>query len=255
MNLYDAIFFRKSIRHFKMEPVEKRILEQILNFTKYLSKISLSHKAEFELLDSIAYKKLAGGAFMVKAPHYLVLSLDREEGSLVYCGYLMEHMALYLVTKGIASCFIEGSNSVVSPRAKAGCFRFAIAFGNTDKGLYKEKRTENRLDLKELCTFKEETDANIMTMLQAARLAPSAMNSQPWRFVVYNNRIHVFMKREKGMIKKYLEIRKVDMGMVLANLMIAAEEVWLDTKIVKREDIAERIFEKKEYLCTVKIDL
>ena len=60
------------------------------------------------------------------------------------------------------------------------------------------------------------------TILEAARLAPSSMNSQPWRFVVYDNRIHIFSKKHSAeQLKKWDE---VNFGIMFANLMVAAEE-------------------------------
>ena len=70
-----------------------------------------------------------------------------------------------------------------------------IAFGKS-KGAYTRKQSEaKRLPLEELCVFKEVPRQWMNQILEAARLAPSSLNSQPWRFVVYDNRIHIFSKK------------------------------------------------------------
>ena len=84
------------------------------------------------------------------------------------------------------------------------------------------------------------------TILEAARLAPSSMNSQPWRFVVYDNRIHIFSKKHSAeQLKKWDE---VNFGIMFANLMVAAEEAWLDVDLIRLEDISQKNFPNNQYV-------
>lgn len=252
MNLYEAVFLEKTIKSFRMEPLEQRLLNQILNFTNHLTMLSDTQQVRFEIADNIKNKAVVG-PFAVRAPYYLVLTIEKSMDCLINSGYLMQQSALYLVTKGIASCFMELHRTFLGEWEEKECFVFMLPFGKTDRVLYRDIQKASRMGLDELCVFKEEVDANVMTMLQAARLAPSAMNNQPWHFVVYNNRIHIFLTRERLITKKYDQIRRIDIGMVLANLLIAAEEMWLDTEVVKREGLAELNLKKNEYICTVLI--
>ena len=63
-------------------------------------------------------------------------------------------------------------------------FMITMAFGKS-KGSYTRKAVDaKRMDLKELCVYKEVPRQWMKQLLEAARLSPSSMNSQPWRFVL-----------------------------------------------------------------------
>ena len=57
------------------------------------------------------------------------------------------------------------------------------------------------------------------------RLAPSAVNKQPWRVVVCDNKAHFYEKRSKGYISAdNWDIQKIDMGIALCHFELEAKE-------------------------------
>ena len=83
-------------------------------------------------------------------------------------------------------------------------------------------------------------------LLDVARLAPSSMNSQPWRFLVYDNKIHIFCKKSSvGTSKRLTEI---NFGILYAHMMVAAEELWLDLDLIRLENISQKNFANSEYM-------
>ena len=121
-----------------------------------------------------------------------------------------------------------------------------LAFGKS-KGSHVRKQSEaKRLPMDELCIFKEVPRQWMRQLLDAARLAPSSLNSQPWRFVVYDNRIHIFSKKHKTeQLKKWDE---VNFGIMFANLMTAEEELWLDVDLIRLDNISQKTFPNTEYI-------
>jgi len=102
------------------------------------------------------------------------------------------------------------------------------------------------MDLKELCVYKEVPRQWMKQLLEAARLAPSSYNSQPWRFVVYDNRIHVFAKKHNlNHLGKYEEM---NFGVMFSHLMVVAEELWLDVDLIRLEDITHKNFQNNQYV-------
>lgn len=233
-----------------MEPIERKTLENILNFTQHLDMLDEEQQVQFEIIDRIDKKIEKQGAFMVEAPYYLVLSALPTDGYLVNAGFLMGQVMLYLMTKGLGSCFMqyqklplhhmEGFEPVV-----------VLAFGNTDKNIYGDRKKVKRLPLKDLCSFKAVVDDEIKEILNAARMAPSFMNNQPWRFVVYENRIHLFNRRSKILPSSMKKLDKVDVGISLANIYMAAEELWYTCHTGRLESVQEQEFKNNEYLLTV----
>lgn len=64
--------------------------------------------------------------------------------------------------------------------------------------------------------------------LEMVRLAPSAVNKQPWRAVVCENAVHFYLKRSKGFGTSTLDMQKIDMGIALCHFSLGAKEAGLD---------------------------
>lgn len=61
--------------------------------------------------------------------------------------------------------------------------------------------------------------------LEMVRLAPSAVNRQPWRVVISDNAAHFYLKRSKGFRQDArLDMQKIDMGIALGHFALTAEE-------------------------------
>ena len=123
-------------------------------------------------------------------------------------GILWEEIALFLCTRGLGTCFLGGIKPKLGNPHKGNLkFMITMAFGKA-RGSYTRKAVDaKRMDLKELCVYKEVPRQWMKQLLEAACLSPSSMNSQPWRFVVYDNRIHVFAKKHTvGHMGKYEEM-------------------------------------------------
>ena len=63
-------------------------------------------------------------------------------------------------------------------------------------------------------------------LLEAARLSPSSMNIQPWRFVVYDSKIHIYTKKHAAEDMSRYRLDELNFGIMFANMMTAAEE-WI----------------------------
>ena len=77
------------------------------------------------------------------------------------------------------------------------------------------------------------------------------MNSQPWRFVVYENRVHVFSKQtvaHRRLLGKYNEF---DFGIMLANIMIAAEQLWVDVDLIRLDNITHMDLPNNRYVISI----
>lgn len=62
-------------------------------------------------------------------------------------------------------------------------------------------------------------------VLEAVRLAPSAVNKQPWRVVVTDTAAHFYKKTSKGFVSQTNgDMQKIDMGIALAHFALAAAE-------------------------------
>lgn len=249
MNLYDGIFIRQSIRKFKREPIEQELLDNIMNFANHLEGLDSSCEVKYEIINMLQENEKQTRSSLFKAPYYFILYSKKSEKYLINAGYLLEHVCLYMTTKGLATCFIQNTGNEKHKEGYEPVLK--IAFGKSEKNIYRDEKKAKRLNLSETCVIKENIKEEVKVIIKAARMAPSSYNSQPWRMVVYANRIHLFCKKERFSIKRLKELHQIDMGIVMANLCIGAEEVWYTVEMVKLENILEQKFRKNEYVVTI----
>ncbi len=69
-------------------------------------------------------------------------------------------------------------------------------------------------------------NAGLLAMpLEMVRLAPSAVNKQPWRVVIKENAVHFYLKHTQGFVSEAVgDMQKIDMGIALCHFALAAEE-------------------------------
>lgn len=174
IDLYDAIFHRKSIRKYKMKPLSFDILEEIQNFVKKAKPLDDKIEIEYVYLAENSVRNL----LPVKAPHYLCLYSEKTGRYLMNAGYLMQQVDLYLSSKGIASCWLgraRPSKEVILSR-KGLEFIIMLAFGDSNENIHRQENSEfNRKPLEKIPSLKD-----IRELLEPVRLAPSSTNSQPW---------------------------------------------------------------------------
>lgn len=249
MNLYEAIFTRKSVRKYKMESLDEEFHSHLRFFIKHLQAINYEIGVDIQMVDNtedeIRFKRM----FQVKAPYYLIISSELIEGYLENAGYLMQQIILYLTAQNIGCCYQGKVKLDFALKSKLKYdYVLAVAFGRGKTEIYREPKRAKRLSEREIVVYKEEVNETIKKIVKAGRWAPSAFNSQPWRFVVYSNRIHIFCKKgifQKNVLSNY---KLLDIGVMLANLTQAAEELWFGVTLIKIENISEKSYKNNEYM-------
>lgn len=247
MTQYEAIFQRSSVRKFQMKPIEAKIMEQLNHYIQSVTALHPEASYRIAVVEADGETKTIKGRFQVEAPYYLVFSAKEHPFAAKNAGFIMEQIVLYLVTKGIATCYLGDFKM----QAKSENYRTMIvaAFGYPGSTLY-PIRSKRKL-LSELVRYKEETTQQIRRILEAARQAPSALNKQPWRFIVYANRVHVFMKESSVYLSRWKELQEISMGIVMAHMAFAAEEQWLNWRLQPLSDVADREMKGYRYVATL----
>lgn len=252
MNLYESIYVRKSVRHYKTEELSQKTIEELKNFIDHLEPLFPEIKIKIEILDNISKKERLKGLFVPNAPYYLAFYSEEKEKHDLNAGYILEQISLYLTSKGIGSCFL-GMTKTPKNIEEELHFVIGMAFGMPKGEVIRHDYEANRLTMDELCVFKEKPKAWVNEILEAARLAPSSLNSQPWRFVVYENRIHVFSKKPPSTGKSRGKFNEFNFGVMLANISIAAEEIWVDLDLIKLNNITHKTIPNNQYMISILI--
>lgn len=252
MTLYDAIFTRRSVRSYRMEAIDESILNSIPEFMDEIVPLFPQIDTSLKIIDRVTKKEKISGFANVNAPYYAALYSETKEKAQMNSGYLMEYLSLYLESKGIGTCFLGmASKKDVQEEEKGRKCMILLAFGIPKTPGTRKEYEADRLAMEELCAYKEQPKTWVCQILEAARLAPSAWNTQPWRFVVYQNRVHLFSRKpleKKGIFDRKQEL---NFGIILANVMVAAEQIWVDIDFIRLENITHMSMPDNQYVLSV----
>lgn len=248
MNTYEAIFVRRSVRKYRMEAIPGEVLDEISAYYMGIRSIFAGIETEISILENLTHSRRYG-PWGIKAPYYLAIYSEDKDRKMMNAGYIMEQMSLYLSVKGLGSCFF---GSAVVPRAlreKNGKqLVILLAFGKARGECFRERGEAKRLPLEKIYAGKEQPKQWMLQLMEAARMAPSSLNSQPWRFLVHDSRIHIFEVNAGGHGSRF---REFDFGVMFSHLMIAADEFWQDVDLIRLEDISQKNFRNSEYVLSV----
>ncbi|BCN30183.1 nitroreductase family protein [Anaeromicropila herbilytica] len=252
MNLYDAILVRKSVKNYHMDELEQTMLNNILNFANHLSMLTEDNKVQYKILHHSYTDNKLLSIFSVKAPYYFVIASDNDDLSLMNNAYLMEQISLYLTTKGIGS-YLIGKKKINKELVDGLNYDSGLimAFGKAKDNIYRDVRKLKHIDEKDICIYKCEPDMSLKSLMKIASYSTANRTMQPFRFVIYDNRIHLFSKKETFHARTYHEAKNIDIGIILAHLLVAAEELWFQTTIKKQENITNREMKNNEYVISL----
>lgn len=249
MNLYEAISVRRSVRSYTAEVVSEEKLDAIRRRFRELPNLFGDIETDITIVNGQLYPIGLSRLQAVKAPYYIVFYSEKAPRYQMNMGFLMEQTALFLCSEGFGTCFVGNTNVRKDLRTKGELELTGIlAFGITKESHIRKRTEAKRLPLEELCVYKEVPRQWMKQLLQAARLAPSSMNSQPWRFVVYDDRIHIFTKKHRTDQLGRYHWEEVNFGIMFAHIMIAAEEYWLDVDLIRLENISHKNFPNNQYV-------
>jgi len=222
--LYEAIFRRKSVREYAPDPLSPDALAGIRSFMTELRPAFPGIRVDLKTMDGADVQ----GMFKVNAPHALALFSETQEGYLANAGFMLQQMDLFFSANGTGSCWQGGPKLVGKAKGTSDLeYVISIAFGNPSGDPYRKSRSEfKRKELAQITNIDGHED-----LLEAARLAPSAANSQPWYFTGGEGIVHVHKAKSL-----FLErMNHVSAGIALCHLWLAVAHSGRTPKIVIEE--------------------
>ena len=207
MTLNEMIYHRKSCRSFTNVPVDAATIETIKAFP--MKPLYPDIKVHWDIVSRNQVKCICPWT----TPQLITISSEETEGYLENIGFLFQQMDLYLQTLGLGVCWLGmGRMNPKTTTAVDGMkFVIMLAFGYP-------KGDQLRHDLK---GFKRKPMEQITdkpdSRLEPARLAPSAVNSQPWFFAHEGDTIHVWCSKKGS---------RLDAGIALAHLYVSSADTF-----------------------------
>lgn len=210
MELYSSIFTRKSTRNFTSTPLPDSKLKEIEAFIETVKPLIPAAKITYKLVGLEGVK----GMGVPKAPHYFLIYGEEQQLRNTCAGFLFQHAELFLYSQGYATRWV----GMIKPKESDADFIIGMAFGEPKEPAIRSLADFDRKPMKEISEGKD-------SRIEAARLAPSGLNGQPWYFIAKNGAIFVYrQKKINGLPGMMYKLTDLDVGIALCHLAVATEE-------------------------------
>jgi len=223
MTLLEAIEARHSVRKYKDEPVPEDVLTTLRS---RISEINEKAGLHIQLVtgEPKAFSGLMSYGTFSGVTDYLVMAGKKDDDLDEKVGYYGEQLVLLAQTLGLNSCWAGLSYSKVPGTyelldgEKIICY-IALGYGETQGQGHKVK------DVSEVSNVSDITPSWFQRGVEAAILAPTAVNQQKFRieFIGFRN----FSKRpivEAKPLFSMIGYTKVDLGIVKCHFEIGADK-------------------------------
>ena len=232
---------RRSVRTFDGTPLHAEDAKAILDFAE---------KVENPYDIPIAWRMLDAKEHGLSSPvivgtdTYIAGKLLKVPHAEEAFGYTFEKVVLFAESRGIGTTWIAGtmnrsafekamhlSDGEVMPCVSPLGYpakKMSLRESMMRKGI----KADSRLPFETLffdgafdTPLLPEKAGAFRVALEAVRLAPSAVNRQPWRVVAAGDAVHFYEKSAKGYVSADgWDVRRIDMGIALAHFELAAKE-------------------------------
>ncbi|WAW14197.1 nitroreductase family protein [Peptostreptococcus equinus] len=262
MNYKSLIMDGKSVRHFKDTPVETNALLELEKFICECKKLVPTIEIEPKFFPgNDNYKRLYGVAgyqgVMIEAPNYLVLLSEDKPHHIENAGYVGERTILKARDLGVDSCWISYKDQAAVKEAlglvtdKEVVALIALGYAENLKNIENSAKTGDnysktdmninkdgsaRISVEEMVYIDHWGNAATVDVLEEralfeafsyARMAPSSLNMQPWRFIVDGGKVILAIDNEnyKGSYNN-----KIDAGIVMLYFGVILDVTMFDSK-------------------------
>lgn len=265
MDYKNLIINSKSVRSFKEKEVEQRYFDEIKRYIETSKVLVPGIETELNFFDKEeVFDKIEGLAgyngFLIDAPHYMFLLSDKDDNYIENAGYIAENARLKAGEFKIDSCWITFKDGkkiidnvgINTDKELVALVAFGYAEEASKKMLKATKTGENysqsemekalsepasdRKAIEEIVFMNKwgesadieelETRA-LLDAFSYARLAPSALNIQPWRFIVDGGK--VVLAVDKDALESEYE-GKIASGIVMLYFGLIVDTTLMDSK-------------------------
>ena len=269
MSMMDLIRKRRSVRTFDGKALKE---EDVLRIMEAAGEAGnpFDIPISWKILDG--KKEGLSSPVIVGTDTFIAGKLGRVPHAEEAFGYSFEQVVLFAESIGVGTTWIAGTMN-------RGAFERAMEVGEEEvmpcmsplgypakkmafRGMMMRKgvKADSRLPFGELffeedfgTSLTEEKSGRLKEALEAVRLAPSAVNKQPWRVVVTENAVHFYEKHSGGYVSGGgWDMQKIDMGIALCHFELVAKESGIDAAL-EVADPGISIGSDMEYIASYRI--
>ena len=246
-NITKAIRERRSVRTFDGRALGAEEMEKLDAFARKIEN-PYEIPVEFKLLDAGKYR--LSSPVIAGTKQYFGAKVKRVPHAEEAFGYSFEILVLYAQSLGIGTTWIGGTmNREAFERAMAlGADEMmpcvsplgypAAKLSLREAMMRRGVKADSRFRFEELffdadgAPLTEAAAGRLREPLELVRLAPSAVNKQPWRVIVSGGDAHFYKKADRGFVSAAAgDLQKVDLGIALCHFALGAQEAGLELRL------------------------
>ncbi len=232
----DLIEVRHSVRNYNETSISKDIVDKIKNYIDTVEN-PFNKKIKIKLIEKDnSNKELKLGTYGVikGANYFLAAACENDDLSLMALGYTLEKVILYCTSLGLGTVWLGGTFNkgefakamnlgenevlpIVSPVGYEGGKKSFIATLFGSKSNKRKPYSEIFFNKNFDTPLEPNTSDEYFGPLEMLRLAPSAINKQPWRALKEDSNIHFYLTNLKG-------LTRIDIGIALCHFHLSAIE-------------------------------
>lgn len=264
---------RTSVRTYNQNEIDKEKIVKIEEFIDNL-KGPFNEKVRFKIINSketLKGEKIGTYGIIKGANIFIAVAYENGEMALEEVGYEMEKLILFVTSLGLGTCWIGGTFNK-SEFSKAMELKdnetlpIVTPIGrNEDKKRFIERamkfftKSKKRKEWYELFFLRDFSVpltpvinlGYFKEVLENVRLAPSALNKQPWRIVKDSNKFHFYINSPKIKNDKLtFDIHRIDMGIAMCHFDLTCRKLGLEGIFIKDNPEVKNIPKNTEYVIT-----
>ncbi len=248
-NVVEAVRSRRSVRSFDGVALSEEDRRAVIDYVNNIM-TPFSVPLCFRMLDHAGAErneKLDTKGIVTGTELYLAITVPKSAPmNLEAAGYAFEQLVLYAASRGIGTTIIAGTMDRVGFEravhlAADEVMPVMTPLGRAGKPTLRERamrraiKADSRRDWSELffdgdfsTPLSKEAAGAYQEALECVRLAPSAVNAQPWLVLREGKSFHFFERHGRGFGKDpAADIQRVDMGIACCHFDLAAQEAGL----------------------------
>ena len=217
---------RKSVRDFRDKKANNKVIQEIMLAVNKIRSESNGHSVEFNFYEDgkSIYDKLKGvggySGVMIESPHYIGLEfLNNDPETILYGAYYMEKLITYLNELELDTCWVSVQKADEKSLAgHGGKVDYLLALGYPKRKIpfFSEEESESERLATTDIVFKDEIEQAIepselsglrlTDVFYNLRFAPSSYNTQPWRFLIKDNKVTLLYSHIGDEPVKYIDV-------------------------------------------------
>lgn len=237
-DLMEIIKGRKSVRTYNGEQLSEEHRKLLEEYMKGITN-PFDIPVEFVLMDAKEYG--LSSPVLSGEKLYVAGKVEKKSYADVAYGFAFEKLVLYAWSLGIGTVWIGGTmkrelfeNAVgLKPGEMMPCVS-PLGYPADKKSLKetmmrKGVGADSRMPAEKLFFQKSwgralAPEDDMKDILEMVRLAPSAVNKQPWRILLLDGVYHFYEKKDKGYVNDSTgDLQKIDIGIALCHFTMGVE--------------------------------